>query len=59
MKPKKAPDEKGIVAELLRCSSERMIELIAKLFTDVLKPEACIPDYWKMSSIKVLLKKGE
>ena len=45
MNPKRAPDEQGIVAELLRCSSETRVETIAKLFTNMLEPEACIPGY--------------
>ena len=59
MKPKKSADDASIVAELLKSSSDGTLEVIAKLFTSIMKPESSIPDYWKKSSIRVLFKKGD
>ena len=59
MKAKKAADDDGIVAELLKSSSEDMLRIIAKLFTAIMKPESEIPEYWKKSTIRVLFKKGD
>ena len=47
----KAPDESGVVAELLRYSrGEMMLQVVARIFIAVLKPRAAVPDYWKASS---------
>ena len=59
MKGGKAPDESGVVAELLCKGSYLLMKAIADIFTAALEPKAVIPDYWKVSSIRVLLKKGD
>ena len=59
LKRRKAPDEGGIVAELLSSGSDKLIMMIADIFTDVMKPQTAIPEYWKASAIKVLFKKGD
>eukprot|EP00973_Karenia_brevis_P080777 11207229-Karenia_brevis.AAC.1 len=59
MRTRKSADEAGIVAELLRESSNMMLQLVADIFTAVLQPNTAIPDYWKASSIRVLFKKGD
>ena len=52
IKMRKAADERGMVAELLHESSDRVTEVIAQVFSAVLQPESAIPEYWKASSIK-------
>ena len=59
MKPGKAADQNGIVAELLRNGSELFLQTVASLFTDVLQPAATVLDYWQASSIRVIFKKGD
>ena len=59
MKTGKAADDNGIVAELLREGSNLLIEVITELFSAVLIPGVVVPEYWKASSIRVLLKKGD
>ena len=59
MKPRKAADDGGVVAELLKSSSVETLRIIAKLFTATMKPGAVIPESWKKSSIRVLFKKGD
>ena len=59
MKLRKAADERGLVAELLRNGSDMLIGIIADLFSAVLIPGTTVPEYWKASSIRVLLKKGD
>ena len=59
MKKKKAADNAGIVSELLSEGSEKLFELLADIFTAILKPGAQVPRYWASSSIRVLFKKGD
>ena len=59
MKKNKAADDSGIVAELLCEASDSLIEDIAELFTEILKPRSTIPESWRASSIRVLFKKGD
>ena len=59
MASRKAADSKGIVAELLKHSSDKLLEAIALLFEDVVKPQAMPPESWKQTRLKVLFKKGD
>ena len=59
MKKYKAADEAGIVAELLQEGGDDLMENLAQLFTEVLRPGAAVPSSWCSSSIKVLFKKGD
>ena len=59
MLPRKAADGGGIVAEFLGNGSEMLMDILAEFFTAVMKPQTAVPDYWKVSSIKVLFKKGD
>ena len=58
MKKNKAADETGVVAELLREGGDDLMEHLANIFTEVLKPGADVPTSWCSSAIKVLYKKG-
>ena len=55
----KGADSKGVVVELLKHSSDKFIQLVADVFTDLLKPDAQIPSQWKSTCLKVLFKKGD
>jgi len=59
MSNKKSPDSNGVVAELLKQGSDKLIENIATLFSDILNPAAVVPEYWKQTRLKVLFKKGD
>ena len=59
MKRKKAADDSGIVSELMCEGSDTLIEAIADMFTEILKPKAELPRSWRSSSIRVLFKKGD
>ena len=59
MKPRKAADDQGIIAELMAHGSDRLLETLASLFTSILKPDSVVPEYWKASSIRILFKKGD
>ena len=59
MSNRKSADTRGVVAELLKCSSDYFLEAVAEMFTDILQPEAAIPADWKMTRLKVLFKKGD
>ena len=45
MRPRKAADEGVVVAELLRCGSDLLIQLLAQVFTAVLDPRNAVPEY--------------
>ena len=59
LKRRKCADDAGVVAELLKDSSQETLKTIAEIFTEVMKPGAKVPEYWKKSSIRVLFKKGD
>lgn len=59
MKRNKAADEAGIVAEMLKEGGDDLMDALACLFTEVLKPGAKVPLSWCSSSIRVLFKKGD
>ena len=47
------------MVELLQEAGERMLELVADLFTDILKGRVAVAGYWKETRLKVLFKKGD
>ena len=55
----KSADQAGVIAELLKACDEKVLELIAALFDDVMDPQTQIPQSWCMTKLKVLLKKGD
>ena len=59
MANRKSADTRGVVVELLKHSSEHMLDIIAQLFTDVLRMDAETPESWKETRLKVLFKKGD
>ena len=59
MKDRKAADSQGIVAEMLKNSEDGALDLIAHLFTDVLKADMEAPSQWSRTIMQVLFKKGD
>jgi hypothetical protein len=59
MKLGKAPDHTGIVAEMLKSGIAVLLRTLAEIFTAVLDHQNAIPEYWKISAIRVLFKKGD
>ena len=55
----KSPDSRGVVAELAPAGVEGLRLAIAELSTDILNPEGLIPDEWRRSCLKLILKMGE
>eukprot|EP00959_Pyramimonas_sp_CCMP1952_P005197 109261-Pyramimonas_sp.AAC.1 len=55
----KSADARGVVAELLKEGSDKLLLAIAGLFSDILHPNAELPEYWRHSRLKVLFKKGD
>ena len=49
----KALDQKGVVAELLKQSGDAFLGVVAGVFTDVLKPGAAVPEYWKDTQLTI------
>ena len=56
---KKAGDEKGVVAELLKSCGDSMLGILASVFSEILKPSAEVPETWKRTRLKVLFKAGD
>ena len=54
----KSADSRGVVAELLKHSSDDFLKLVAEMFADVLKADAEPPEAWKQTRLRVLFKKG-
>lgn len=59
MSKKKDSDTCGIVVECLQEGGEWLASVLAEFFTDVLKGDAQVPEYWKETRLKVLIKKGD
>ena len=58
MKSGKSKDQSGIVAEMLKASSNRFRDNVLDLFNDILDPNAEVPETWKRTRLVVLFKKG-
>ena len=58
MEHNKACDRQGIAVEMLKASSTHMLEVIASLFSEIMKQSATIPTEWTLTTIKVIHKKG-
>eukprot|EP00973_Karenia_brevis_P032954 4549256-Karenia_brevis.AAC.1 len=52
MNCKKAPDQRGVVAELLKQSGDGFLKVVADVFTEILKPDSDIPDAWRETQLK-------
>jgi hypothetical protein len=59
MSSRKAADNNGVVAELLKEGSDMLLEIVAAVFSDILSPTIDPPAYWKETRMKVLFKKGD
>ena len=59
MSRRKACDENGLVAELLKDGGCTIREILAQVFSDILKPTASVPKYWKQTRPRVLFKQGD
>ena len=57
MKCGKCKDQSGIVAEMLKASSNCFRGNVLDLFNDVLDPSAEIPETWKKTRLIVLFKR--
>ena len=59
MQKRKACDTNGMVAELLEASGKPMRKVVDDVFSDLLKPAAEVPNYWRETRLKVIFKKGD
>ena len=59
MRCKKSPDQRGVVAELLKSAGDAFLGILADTFTEILQPNSEIPAYWKKGRLTVLFKKGD
>ena len=48
-----------MIAEFLCKGSDKLIEIIADIYTAVMNSRRAVPEYWKGSSIRILFKKGD
>ena len=58
MKNGKTTDNSCIVAEMLKFGGKELRQMMAELFTEILRPHAAIPEYWRQTTVKVLYKSG-
>eukprot|EP00973_Karenia_brevis_P000238 33040-Karenia_brevis.AAC.1 len=59
MAKNKASDRTGLVVEMLQKGSVELRNLIAEVFTDILRGKSGAPAAWKKSFVSVLYKKGD
>eukprot|EP00973_Karenia_brevis_P093879 12419592-Karenia_brevis.AAC.1 len=59
MSKKKARDRSGLATEMLQLGHQALRDIIAEIFTKVLRGEHQTPKSWKKSFVTVLLKKGD
>eukprot|EP00973_Karenia_brevis_P015970 2183250-Karenia_brevis.AAC.1 len=52
MAKNKAADNHGIVVEMLQLGGPRLFEVLAMLFSDLLSPEAIMPNHWRETRLK-------
>ena len=58
MKDGKSEDDKSVVIEFLKLADVDMLELLAQIFTDLIKGGSKMPDYWRTVAVQVLYKSG-
>ena len=59
MRKGKAADKSGLTLEMFLHGSEDLVQMIAALFTAILRPNASPPKVWKENAVKVIFKKGD
>ena len=59
MKRGKAKDGAGVVAEMLKDSSDLFVEYMVLLFNDVLCLRKGVPAAWRKTKLTVVFKKGD
>ena len=59
LKNNKTGADDGLVAEMLKTGHRPLLQLIARLFTDILCHEMEAPSAWKLSRLKLLFKSGD
>ena len=59
LKNLKTGADDGLVAEMLKTEHSGLVSLLASFYTAVLNGERIPPDSWRLTTIKVLFKKGE
>ena len=59
MKNGKAKDEKGVIAEMVKNSSQEFLTSILELFNDILLRKSDPPAAWKTTKLIVIFKKGD
>ena len=59
MKNGKSCAEDGLVAEMLKCGGQHLIDIIATMFADLLAGRGGHPAHWKLNRLMVLFKKGD
>ena len=55
----KAADQAGVVAEMLQKGGMKLAELMAQVFTDILRGYVEPPRDWKIASMHMLFKDGD
>ena len=58
MKSGKSCAEDGLVVEMLKRCGERILDVIAALFAEIISWRGDPPDHWKASRLLLLFKKG-
>ncbi len=59
MKNGETSDGNFVVVEMLKSAGRELRELIASMFTEIMRPQAQVPEAWRKTVVKVLFKKGD
>ena len=59
LKPGKARDQKGLVAEMPKVENHTMRLVLLDLYNDIIKPTAQPPHNWKQTVSTVIFKSGD
>ena len=59
MRAKVTGADDGLVAEMLKATSEELIEISAECFTDILSGDMDLPADWEVARLPILFKKGD
>lgn len=59
LKNRKTGANDGLVAEMLKTKHEGLVGALAVFFDSILSDQLEIPDTWKLSTLKVIFKKGD
>ena len=59
LKNRRCKDQSGMIAEMIKNGGKKFRQVLLDLYNEVTKSNACLPQQWKSTVIKVIFKSGD